>query len=68
LEATTSRIATNIENMHLSRKPDLIEEVLRRPTAANMELVNWSKIINRYAICRLAPRDDSSADGLSKTP
>ena len=64
---SAAEAASNVENMHLSREPDLIEKFLGRPTPANMKLVDWSKIIDRYCICRLAKRDDASTYRLNKT-
>jgi hypothetical protein len=64
---SAAETASNVENMHLSREPELIEKFLRRLTPANMKLVDRSKIIDRYGICGLAKRDDASAYRLDKT-
>lgn len=58
---SAAEAASNVENMHLSREPELIEKFLGRSPPANMKLVDRSKIVNRYSICRLAKRDDASA-------
>jgi hypothetical protein len=64
---SAAKAASNIENMHLSREPELIEKFLGRPTPADVKLVDWSKIIDRYGICRLAKRDDAGAYRLNKS-
>jgi hypothetical protein len=58
--------ASNVENMHLIREPELIEKLLGRSTPADMKLVDWSKIIDRYSVCCLAKCDNAGAYRLNK--
>jgi len=46
--------ASDVENMHTSREPELIKKFLGRSAPADMKLVDCRKIINRYSVCRLA--------------
>jgi hypothetical protein len=64
---SAAEAASNVKDMHLSREAELIDKFLGRPTPANMKLVDWSQIIDRYCIWRLAKRDDASTYSLSKT-
>jgi hypothetical protein len=68
IACSAAEAASNVENMHLRREPELIEKFLGRSTPADMKLIDWSKIIDSYRICRLAKRDDASAYSLNKIP
>ena len=63
----TAEAASNVENMLLSREAELVQKFLGRSPPADMKLVDWSKIIYRYSVWRLAERDDASAYRLDKT-
>jgi hypothetical protein len=58
---SAAKAASNVENMHLARESEPIEKFLRRFPSADMKLVDWRKIIDRYGVYRLAKRDDASA-------
>jgi hypothetical protein len=60
-----AKAASNVENMHLGREAELIEELLGCLAPANMKLVNGSKIVNCDCIWHFAKCDNAGTYSLN---